>query len=149
MKNAVLIALACSACSLFGSAHAHPAGSERSPCRDDGRAGSLYCHRGDTVVVAGVPEIALTDASADALNPLAPQSNYTASLIDDDQVFAAQVVLRKNGCYQGRLDGVLADGTVYAIKLFEANMGMRPSGELSAETTEALRQSHDRFDICR
>ena len=58
-------------------------------------------------------------------------------------------MLRKNGCYEGRLDGVLAEGTVYAIKLFEANMGMVPTGQLSAETQTALRQSHNRFDICR
>jgi len=146
MKNVALIALACC---LFGSAAAHPAGPERGQCRDDGLAGNSYCHRGDTIVVAGVPEVPLTEASADTLNPAAPQSNYTARLIDDDQVFAAQVVLRKNGCYHGRLDGVLADGTIYAIKLFEANMGLRPTGELTAETAEALRQSHDRFDICR
>ena len=146
MKYPVAIALA--VC-LLGQAQADQAGFDHGTCREDVLAGSYSCHGSDTVVVAGVPEIPLTEASAGRLNPTAPQSNYTARLIEDDDVFAAQVVLRKNGCYEGRLDGVLADGTVYAIKLFEANMGLRPTGKLGADTAEALRQSHDRFDICR
>ena len=146
MKYPVVLALA--VC-LLGQAQAHQTGIDYGTCREDVLAGSYACHGRDTVVVAGVPEIPLTEASAERLNPAAPQSNYTARLIDDDEVFAAQVVLRKNGCYEGRLDGVFADGTVYAIKLFEANMGLRPTGKLGADTAEALRQSHDRFDICR
>jgi len=137
------------ACCLLGTAHADQDYFEPTSCHQDGLAGASYCDQGDIVVIAGIPDVPLTEASAERLNPIAPQSNYTARLIDDDEVFAAQVVLRKNGCYEGRLDGVLADGTVYAIKLFEANMGLRPTGELAAETSEVLRQSHDRFDICR
>ena len=104
----------------------------------------------EIVIVA--PDLTSTPLSPAALelrNPIAPQSNYTAKTIEDDAVFAAQVVLRKNGCYDGRLDGVLADGTVYAIKLFEANFGLPVTGGLGAETQAALRASHDRFDICR
>lgn len=143
------LALTTLVCCLLGAAQADQAYIERAGCLDDALAGASYCDRGETVVIAGVPNVPLTEASAERLNPMAPQSNYSARLIDDDEVFAAQVVLRKNGCYEGRLDGVLADGTVYAIKLFEANMGLRPTGELTAETSEVLRQSHDRFDICR
>jgi hypothetical protein len=134
---------------LIGSAQAHQAKPDYSDCYADALMGGERCINSETVVVTGMPRIPLTEASADWSNPAAPQSNYSARLIDDDEVFAAQVVLRKNGCYEGRLDGVLADGTVYAIKLFEANMGLRPTGELNAETSEVLRQSHDRFDICR
>lgn len=131
------------------SAHAHPAGSNAEGCHDDALAGSFHCHGNDPVIVAGLPDVPLTDASVEVRNPIAPQSNYAARTIEDDRIFAAQVVLRKNGCYDGRLDGVLADGTVYAIKLFEANIGLLPTGELTPETESALRDSHDRFDICR
>nr|WP_070960034.1 peptidoglycan-binding domain-containing protein [Hyphomonas sp. Mor2] len=113
----------------------------------DINARALY-DRGD-VIVATVPNVPLSDAAVELRNPIAPQSNFTARTIEDDRVFAAQVVLRKNGCYDGRLDGVLAEGTIYAIKLFEANMGLVPTGELTRETETALRQSHARFDICR
>lgn len=110
-------------------------------------ANELY-DRGD-VVITSVPNVPLSEAAIELRNPIAPQSNFTARTIEDDRVFAAQVVLRKNGCYDGRLDGVLAEGTVYAIKLFEANMGLVPTGDLTPETETALRQNHDRFDICR
>lgn len=103
----------------------------------------------EAIIVAGSPQAPLSDAAIELRNPIAPQSNYTAKTIEDDRVFAAQVVLRKNGCYDGRLDGVLAEGTIYAIKLFEANMGLGLTGKLTPETEAALRQSHNRFDICR
>ena len=103
----------------------------------------------EAIIVAGSPQAPLSDAAIELRNQIAPQSNYTAKTIEDDRVFAAQVVLRKNGCYDGRLDGVLADGTIYAIKLFEANMGLLLTGTLTPETETALQQSHDRFDICR
>ena len=134
---------------LIQGAHAHSAGLNADGCHDDALAGSFHCHGNDPLIVAGVPDVPLTEASAESRNPIAPQSNFTARTIEDDRVFAAQVVLRKNGCYDGRLDGVLADGTIYAIKLFEANMGLMPTGKLTAETESALRDSHDRFDICR
>lgn len=104
----------------------------------------------ETVIFApDITSIPLSPAAIEHRNPIAPQSNYTAKTIEDDAVFAAQVVLRKNGCYDGRLDGVLADGTVYAIKLFEANVGLPVTGTLNAQTEDALRAQHDRFDICR
>gem|GEM_PF-6293397 len=121
-------------------------------CHVNADTGDLICYNAparDRTIITGVPEAPLTEADVALRNPIAPQSNYTARTIEDDQVFAAQVVLRKNGCYDGRLDGVLTDGTVYAIKLFEANMGLIPTGKLSDETEAALRASHDRFDICR
>lgn len=146
MKQLVAIILALG---LVQSAHAHSAGLNADGCHDDALSGSFHCHGGDPLIVAGVPDVPLTEGSADFRNPVAPQSNFTARTIKDDRVFAAQVVLRKNGCYDGRLDGVLADGTIYAIKLFEANMGLMPTGELTPDTENALRDSHDRFDICR
>ncbi len=130
-------------------AFAHPSDPAREGCHGDVLAGSSHGSCTGAIVAVGVPDSPLSDAAVELRNPVAPQSNYTARIIEDDAVFAAQVVLRKNGCYDGRLDGVLADGTVYAIKLFEANMGLIPTGELNDETAAALRQSHDRFDICR
>ena len=129
--------------------HAQSAGANASICHQTGLAGEPNCIQRDTVIVAASPTAPLSDAAIELRNPVAPQSNYTAKTIEDDRVFAAQVVLRKNGCYDGRLDGVLADGTVYAIKLFEANMGLLLTGTLTPETETALQQSHDRFDICR
>ena len=57
--------------------------------------------------------------------------------------------MQKNGCYDGRLDGVLGPGTVYSLKLFEAHMGLPVTGEPKGKTGDALRLNHDRFDICR
>lgn len=130
-------------------AYAQSHGADFDPCHDRALAGGTPCSIGDTIIVAGSPDVPLTEAAVELRNPIAPQSNYTAKTIEDDRVFAAQVVLRKNGCYDGRLDGVLAEGTVYAIKLFEANMGLVPTGNIGPETEAALRQNHDRFDICR
>ena len=127
---------------------AHPVGSTPSSCQTDRLEGDAMCSAGIFVIADGM-DAPLSEAAAELRNPIAPQSNYTARMIEDDAVFAAQVVLKKNGCYDGRLDGVLADGTVYAIKLFEANMGLVPTGALGADTQTVLRQSHDRFDICR
>lgn len=130
-------------------AHAQSHGANFDPCNDQSLAGGSACLGSETIIVAGSLDAPLTEAAVELRNPIAPQSNFTAKTIEDDRVFAAQVVLRKNGCYDGRLDGVLADGTVYAIKLFEANMGLVPTGTLGPETEAALRQNHDRFDICR
>jgi len=144
MKTMTLIA---ALMGLSSAAMAQPAQSGASACIRDGLAGGpCDAH---AVIVADVSDVPLSDAAIELRNPIAPQSNYTARMIEDDAVFAAQVVLRKNGSYDGRLDGVLADGTVYAIKLFEANMGLQPTGALGIETQAALRNSHDRFDICR
>ncbi len=137
---------------LVQHALAHTADFDVERCHEAALAGSTLCHSSAgarPIIVADVSDVPLSDAAVELRNPIAPQSNYTARLIEDDAVFAAQVVLRKNGCYDGRLDGVLADGTVYAIKLFEANMGLAPSGTLDSDTQMALRQSHDRFDVCR
>ncbi len=129
-------------------ATAHSPGAGGISCRDAGLTGSAACPA-DVLVIANGVDAPLSDAAVELRNSIAPQSNYAARTIQDDSVFAAQVVLRKNGCYDGRLDGVLAEGTVYAIKLFEANMGLVPTGALGADTQTALRQSHDRFDVCR
>ena len=134
---------------LLQAGQAQPSGANVYACDDQGLAGQAVCLGTDTVVFTDADIAPLSDAAVEWRNPIAPQSNYSAKTIEDDGVFAAQVVLRKNGCYEGRLDGVLAEGTVYAIKLFEANMGMVPTGQLSPETQTALRQSHNRFDICR
>ena len=134
---------------LTNTAQAHRDGLEGDSCSGGALKGRESCSIGDTIIVAGSPDAPLTEAAVELRNPIAPQSNYTAKTIEDDRVFAAQVVLRKNGCYEGRLDGVLAEGTVYAIKLFEANMGLVPTGNIGSETEAALRQNHDRFDICR
>lgn len=130
-------------------AHAQSHGANFDACDYQALAGGSACLGNETIIVAGSPDAPLSEAAVELRNPIAPQSNYTAKTIEDDEVFAAQVVLRKNGCYDGRLDGVLADGTVYAIKLFEANMGLVPTGTIGPETEAALRQNHDRFDICR
>ncbi len=134
---------------ILSAAQAQSRGANIDDCGHPALAGGSICTGTETIIVAGSPNAPLGDAAVELRNPIAPQSNYTAKTIEDDRVFAAQVVLRKNGCYDGRLDGVLADGTVYAIKLFEANMGLVPTGKLTSETETALRQSHDRFDICR
>lgn len=134
---------------ILSAAQAQSRGANIDACGHPALAGGSICTGTETIIVAGSPNATFSDASVELRNPIAPQSNYTAKTIEDDRVFAAQVVLRKNGCYDGRLDGVLADGTVYAIKLFEANMGLVPTGKLTPETETALRQSHNRFDICR
>lgn len=150
MKQVILIsALA----GLSQAAAAHPVEAPEVACHSQTLAGGEVCveaRRGVRPFVAtSIDSVVPSEADITLRNPLAPQSNYTAKFIEDDAVFAAQVVLRKNGCYDGRLDGVLADGTVYAIKLFEANIGLIPTGALGEETASALRASHDRFDICR
>lgn len=150
MKHLVVIA---GLISLTPLATAHPDRARDIACYSDTLAGTDVCLEGQSgvrpIVATSIDTAPLSDADIALRNPLAPQSNYTARIIEDDAVFAAQVVLKKNGCYDGRLDGVLADGTVYAIKLFEANMGLVPTGALGADTASALRASHDRFDICR
>lgn len=134
---------------IASSAHAHDAARSPDGCHEDLLAGSFHCHGTQTIVAAGVPAPQLSPAAIETRNPQAPQSNFTAKTIEDDQVFAAQVVLQKNGCYDGRLDGVLGPGTIYALKLFEANMGLAITGTPNGETSDALRLNHDRFDICR
>ena len=134
---------------IASSAQAHEGALSPDGCHDDLLAGSFHCHGTQTIVAAGVPAPPLSPAAIETRNPQAPQSNFTAKTIEDDQVFAAQTVLQKNGCYDGRLAGVLGPGTVYAIKLFEANMGLAITGALDGEPPSALRQSHNRFDICR
>ena len=78
---------------------------------------------------------------------IAPSSQST--VIADDDVFAAQVVLKKNGCYTGALDGKLGTGTVYAIKLFEANEGLDVTGKLTTETKKAIKAKHADSTVCR
>lgn len=128
---------------------AHEAALSPEGCHDDTLAGSFHCHGAQPYVVAGVPAPPLSPAAIELRSPSAPQGNFIAATIEDDDVFAAQVILQKNGCYDGPLDGVLGSGTVRAIKLFEAHMGLRVTGTLDATTSETLRENHDRFYICR
>lgn len=128
---------------------AHEGALSPEGCHDDTLAGSFHCHGAQPYVVTGVPAPPLSPAAIELRNPSAPQGNFIAATIEDDDVFAAQVVLQKNGCYDGRLDGVLGPGTVRAIKLFEAHMGLQVTGKIDETTAEALRDSHDRIDICR
>lgn len=69
--------------------------------------------------------------------------------IEDDEVFAAQVVLKKNGCYAGALDGKMGPATGYAIKLFEANKGLTVTGTLGTKTKQSIRLSHAETAVCR
>ncbi|MEL6862288.1 MAG: peptidoglycan-binding protein [Pseudomonadota bacterium] len=146
MKYVALFALAWTAAL---PALAHESAVAGNGCHDDLAGGSYHCHGPNVFVGANVRDVPISPADADLRSPVAPQSNFTAKTIEDDQVFAAQVILQKNGCYDGRLDGVLGPGTVYALKLFEANMGLAITGQPNGATGEALRLNHDRFDICR
>lgn len=146
MRLAVCIALIVAAAL---PAFAHQAVLSPEGCHDDTLAGSFHCHRAQPYVVAGVPAPPLSPAAIELRNPTAPQGNFIASTIADDDVFAAQVVLHKNGCYDGALDGTLGPGTIYAIKLFEAHMGLQVTGTLDETIADTLRDHHDRFDICR
>ena len=146
MKYAVLIVALCIAPL---PAFAHNGARSGAGCHDDLAGGSYHCHGPNIIVGANVSDVPVSPAAAELRSPVAPQSNFTAKTIEDDAVFAAQVVLQKNGCYDGRLDGILGPGTVYALKLFEANMGLAVTGLPNGETGNALRLSHNRFDICR
>ena len=128
---------------------AHDGQTSSDGCHDNLLGGSFHCHSTNVIVGANVGDSPVSPAAIETRSSVAPQSNFSAKTIEDDQVFAAQVVLQKNGCYDGRLDGVLAPGTVYGLKLFEANMGLQITGLPVGETQAALRASHNRFDICR
>ena len=128
---------------------AHEGKTAPDGCHDDLLGGSFHCHGADVIIGAYLDDVPVSPAAIETRSPVAPQSNFSAKTIEDDQVFAAQVILQKNGCYDGRLDGVLGSGTVYGLKLFEANKGLQITGEPTGETQAALRASHNRFDICR
>ena len=146
MRYAALFALAWIATL---PAFAHESAVSANGCHDDLAGGSYHCHGPNVFVGANLSDVPVSPADANLRSAVAPQSNFTARTIEDDAVFAAQVVLQKNGCYDGRLDGVLGPGTVYALKLFEAHMGLMVTGDPRGKTGDALRLNHDRFDICR
>lgn len=119
-------------------AFAHGGGLNSEGCHNNRKTGGYHCHRSS--YTPNRPTNNLTSAT-----PLAP----TAQEVFDDEVFAAQVVLKNNGCYSGALDGLMGPSTEHAIKLFEANRGMKVTGQLTNQTKEAIRNSYALRTVCR
>ncbi len=149
---------------LFGEgAFAHGGGLNAQGCHNERKTGGYHCHRSSYTPSASVVSKNSYNAGAALLNNQQNENsvqavpnptnttNFVNSLggnIQDDNVFAAQVVLKKNGCYSGSLDGVLGAETIYAIKLFQANLGKQITGELSENVRSEIQSYHGQNSVC-
>lgn len=89
------------------------------------------------------PRPAAAQADADGWLGSAPELR-ACSPGDDDGIRKAQEILARKGFDVGAVDGVLGARTAAALRAFQQQVGLPPSGQLDAETRRALDEAASR-----
>jgi len=103
-------------------------------------------------VNAAVSQSSPPPSSSQSDRPMQANSSYSASFyqsapfrVNRRSIAAVQYQLMSRGYYGGRVDGKYGRQMAFAVRAFQSNAGLSPTGRLDAETLEALGSSDANF----